>query len=115
MKILEFYRTRKYFIRLLLSITLIVTAFLVVFCSVLYYFSKNNAMELQRESTRKVLGQVNYNIDKLYETVINLTVSTFSDRDISVLMNNQNIDTFDLYNKIMKLDYISNTNLYIHS
>ncbi len=115
MKILEFYRTRKYFIRLLLSISLIVAVFLVVFCSVLYYFSKNNAEKLQQESTRKVLSQVNYNIDKLYETVINLTVSTFSDRDISVLMNSQDIDIFQLYNKLKKLDYVTSTNLYVHS
>lgn len=46
MKILEFYRNRKYFIRLLLSISLVVAAFLVAFCSILYVYLKNDFVRL---------------------------------------------------------------------
>jgi AraC-like DNA-binding protein len=115
MKLLDFYRSRKYFMRLLLSFTLLVSVFLIVFCSLLYSFSKNSATKLQQESTRKVLRQVNYNIDNLYSTVTNLTISTFSDRDISVLMQSRDIDIFELYNRLQKFDYITNTNLFIDS
>lgn len=115
MNILAFYRTRTYFVRLLLSISFLVAAFLAVFCSVLYFYAKNNATKLQQEATRKVLLQVNYNVDNLYETVASLTVSAFADRDIAALLNNRDIDIFQQYNRLSKLDYIVNTNLFVHS
>lgn len=115
LKLLSFYRSRKYFLRLLISFTLLVSVFLIVFCSLLYSFAKSSTMKLQQESTRKVLRQVNYNIDNLYATVTNLTVSAFSDRDISVLMQSRDMDIFELYNRLQKFDYITNTNLFIDS
>lgn len=115
MKTLGYYRSRKYFMRMLFSFSLLVSVFLIIFCSLLYTYAKNTAMHLQRESTSKVLRQVNYNIDNLYATVVNLAVSTFSDRDISALMQSSDIDIFDLYNRLHKFDYITNTNLFIDS
>ncbi|WP_158602371.1 helix-turn-helix domain-containing protein [Cohnella endophytica] len=115
MKILAYYRSRKYFMRMLLSFTLLVSILLITCCSLLYSYAKNTAMDLQQESTRKVLRQVNYNIDNLYETVANLTVSTFSDRDISVLMQTRDIEIFELYNRLQKFDYVTNTNLFVDS
>lgn len=115
MKLLDFYRSRKYFMRLLISFTLLVSVFLIVFCSLLYSYSKNNAMKLQQEATVKVLRQVNYNIDNLYATVTNLTVATFSDRDIAVLLKSDDMDIFELYNRLQKFDYIPNTNLFVDS
>ncbi|QHT63062.1 helix-turn-helix transcriptional regulator [Paenibacillus lycopersici] len=115
MKLLDLYRSRKYFMRLVVSFALLASMLLIVFGSLFYSYAQRSAMKLQQESTRKVLKQVNYNIDNLYDTVLNFTISTFSDRDISVLMQNRDMDIFDLYNRLQKFDYIANTNLFVDS
>ncbi|MBM7565791.1 helix-turn-helix domain-containing protein [Paenibacillus sacheonensis] len=115
MKLLDLYRSRKYFMRLVFSFALLASILLIVFGSLFYSFSQRSAMKLQLESTGKVLKQVNYNIDNLYDAVLNFTISTFSDRDISVLMQNRDMDIFDLYNRLQKFDYIVNSNLFVDS
>jgi|GEM_PF-7018447 len=115
MKLLAYYRTRKYFVRLLASFTLLVILLLSIFGSLLYAFTRDNTMTLQQEMTGKVLRQVNYNIDNLYDTVAHLTVSALSDRDIEALLHTAELDVFELYNRLNKLDYYSSTNLFVHS
>ncbi|QHW32975.1 helix-turn-helix transcriptional regulator [Paenibacillus rhizovicinus] len=115
MKLLDLYRSRKYFVRLVISFALLGSIILIVFGTLFYSYAQNSAMKLQQESTSKVLKQVNYNIDNLYDTVLNFTVSTFSDRDISVLMQNKDMDIFDLYNRLQKFDYMVNSNLFLDS
>lgn len=101
--------------RLLMSFALLGSALLIVFGALFYSYAKNNAMKQQQESTHKVLNQVKYNVDHLYDTVLNLTINTFSNRDIAVLMQSPDIDIFELYNRLQKFDYIVNSNLYLDS
>lgn len=115
MKILKIFKSRKYFQRILITNTLIVVLFLIVFSSVLYYYSKNKALELQQDASRKILNQVNYNIDNLNETVKNLTFSTYYQSDITVLMNNKDIEIFEKYNKLRSLENIAAANPYVQS
>ncbi|WP_249863438.1 AraC family transcriptional regulator [Paenibacillus konkukensis] len=109
------FRSRTYFIRILRTIALVLVVFLLILSSVLYAFSRKTALEMQQEASRKVLNQINYNIDNLNETVRSLMMTAFNDRDMTVLMNNQDIEVFDLYNKLYKLDLFVSSNPFIQS
>lgn len=109
------FRSRTYFVRILRTIALVLIVFVLILSSVLYVFSRSMALEMQQEASRKVLNQINYNIDNLNETVRSLMVTAFNDRDMTVLMNNQDIEVFELYNKLSKLDLFVSSNPFIHS
>ncbi|MNH90083.1 HTH-type transcriptional regulator YesS [compost metagenome] len=115
MRLLQFYRSRKYFKRIFYTNTLLVVLFLLIFCSVLYVNSRSTALNLQQDANHKVLNQINYNIDNLNEMVKNLTVSTFNDRDITALMNSSEIDMFQFYNKLNKMNQILISNPFLSS
>ncbi|MFE5317811.1 helix-turn-helix domain-containing protein [Paenibacillus sp. NPDC056579] len=109
------FRSRTYFIRILRTITLVLIMFLLILSSVLYVFSRSMALEMQQDASRKVLNQISYNIDNLNETVRSLMMTAFNDRDMTVLMNNQDIEVFELYNKLNKLDLFVSSNPFIQS
>jgi len=115
MGLIELYRSRNYFKRIFYTTILLIVPLLLIFCSVLYAFSRNTALELQQHANNKVLSQINYNIDNLNEMVTNLTVSTFNDRDIISLLNNPSLDMFQFYNKLEKMDRILISNPYLSS
>ncbi|WP_240420604.1 AraC family transcriptional regulator [Paenibacillus periandrae] len=115
MGLTSIFRSRTYFIRILFTVTLLLALFLLIFSSVLYTYSKNMALELQQEANRKVLNQINYNIDNLNETLRSLATTAFNDRDVTALMNTREIEVFELYNKLYKLDIFVSSNPFIHS
>ncbi|WP_167859015.1 AraC family transcriptional regulator [Paenibacillus cymbidii] len=115
MSIIGRYRSRKYFIRILLSITLTVVGFLTAISVVNYTNSKHTVMDLQQESARNVLNQVDYNINYLDQMVDNLTISTFSDRNIIALMENRELEIHELTSKLASLENIVAANPYIDS
>ncbi|MBO9609880.1 MAG: helix-turn-helix domain-containing protein [Paenibacillaceae bacterium] len=108
-------RSKKYFLRILLTIAATVVAFLTVFFGVTYAKSKSAVMKLQQESVRNVLDQVDYNIDNLGQMVINLAISSFADRNITTLMNARELETFELTGKLETMDKIVASNSYLHS
>ncbi|MBW7459028.1 cache domain-containing protein, partial [Paenibacillus sepulcri] len=115
MGLFALYRSRNYFKRIFFTTILLIVPLLLIFCSVLYAFSRNTALELQQDANHKVLSQINYNIDNLNEMVTNLTVSTFNDRDIISLLNSPSLDMFQFYNKLEKMDRILISNPYLSS
>lgn len=115
MSLLQQFRSRRFFLRILLTNTLLVVLFLLIFCSVVYLYSRSSTLELQQDANQKVLSQVNYNIDHLNEMVKSLAISAYNDRDLISLMNSQDIEVFQLYNKLYKLDQIVYSNLFVHS
>lgn len=113
MSLLQKYFSRKFFWRIVTTNTLLVVLFLLVFCSIIYVYSRNTTLELQQDANRKVLNQVNYNIDNLNDMVKSLAVSSFYDRDLISLMYTEEPEIFQYYNKLNKLDQIVNTNLFV--
>ncbi|MDF2923042.1 MAG: AraC family transcriptional regulator [Paenibacillaceae bacterium] len=115
MNIFERYRTRKFFWRILTTNIMLVVLFLLIFCLVIYQYSRNAAMNLQQDANRKVLNQINYNIDNLNEMVRNITIAAYNDKDVGVLMNTGQWDVFEFYNKMMKLDQFVVSNSFVQS
>lgn len=94
---------------------MLVILFIFIVSVIMYAFSRNMTHELQLDANRKILSQVSYNVDSLSTIVRNLAISLFNDRDLTVLMNNQDIEIFQLYNKLGKLDQTVNSNAFLQS
>jgi YesN/AraC family two-component response regulator len=109
------YRSGRFFTQLLLTNFVLVGGFMALFCAGIFMYSRMFTADLQEEANRKVLEQVNYNIDHLNDFIKNLAVSTFNDRDIVSLMNTRDQDIFQLYNKLARLDSTLNSNLFLDS
>jgi AraC-like DNA-binding protein len=115
MRLLQQYRSRKFFWRILFTNMLLVVLFLLFFCTVVFVYSRNTTLTLQQDANQKVLGQINYNIDHLNEMAKTLAISYFYDRDLTPLMKSDDMDMFEFYNKLNKLDHITFSNLFVHS
>lgn len=115
MDIIKLYRSRKYLLRILLSICLLMAVFLIISSVLQYYNFKRTVLENQQTMNRKVLNQVNYNIDYMSELVKTLSLSLYFDSDIVSLMNSRTIDIFELYPKLNRLGKVANTTTFIQS
>lgn len=115
MNIIKMYRSRKYLLRLFLSITLSVTVLLLISATLQFYNSRQTVLENQQETNKKVLYQVSYNIDYMSELVKTLTMSMYFDADTISLMNMKSIEISELYPKINRFIKIANSTAFIHS
>lgn len=115
MRFWTLYKTRKYFLRILISTFLFITVCLVTFTSILHSYSKYTTMSLQQESINKILTQVNYNVEALNRLVENFTFSFFFQNDATVLMQSNTIDVFTLSNKLRWLNESLISNSFLHS
>ncbi len=111
----QFYRSKRFFLQIVLTNFLLVGLFMTIFCLSIIMYSRDTTLNLQQAANGKVLNQVNYNIDHLNELIKTLAVSSFNDRDIVSLMNSREQEPFQLYNKLNKLDSIQNSNLFLNS
>ncbi|MDF2962485.1 MAG: AraC family transcriptional regulator [Paenibacillus sp.] len=115
MKFFQMYKSRKYFQRMLLSITLLMIMFMAFFSFAFYYNSESVVLDLQEEANKKVLAQMNYNIRYMNELVKNLATSTFSDNQILPLMTHHEIETFELVNRLRRLEKIVDSTTFLKS
>ncbi|MCR8630326.1 AraC family transcriptional regulator [Paenibacillus radicis (ex Xue et al. 2023)] len=115
MKFFQMYKSRKYFQRMLLSITLLMIMFMAFFSSAFYYNSESVVLDMQEEANKKVLTQMNFNIQYMNELVKNLATSTFSDNQILPLMTHKEIETFELVNKLRRLEKIVDSTTFLKS
>ncbi|KRF09956.1 helix-turn-helix transcriptional regulator [Paenibacillus sp. Soil787] len=104
MNILRMYKSRKYLIQLLLSITVLMVVFLTVSTTLLYYNSDKTMLQMQQQADLKVLSQIKYNIDYMHETVKNIAVSTYFDPDVVYLSNIAVMDKGELAQKLNRLE-----------
>lgn len=104
MNLLRMYKSRKYLFKLLLSITLLMVVFLSVSTTLLYYNSDKTMLQMQQQADLKVLSQMNYNIDYMYETMRNIAVATYFDPDVVYLSNIAVMDKGELVQKLNRLE-----------
>ncbi|MBO9610702.1 MAG: helix-turn-helix domain-containing protein [Paenibacillaceae bacterium] len=114
-RVMQLYRSRKYLVRILLSILLLIVLFLVISSVTQYYNSERTVLEIQDETNRKVLSQVNYNIEYMNELVKNLTMSVYFDSDTISLMNSSTIDIFELFPKVSRLTQTKASSSFVES
>ncbi|MCY9663505.1 cache domain-containing protein [Paenibacillus alginolyticus] len=104
MNIIRLYKSRKYLLKLLLSITVLMVVFLSVSTTLLYYNSDKTMLQMQQQADLKVLSQIKYNIDYMHETVKNIAVSTYFDPDVVYLSNIDVMDKGELAQKLNRLE-----------
>src|SRR5690625_5691125 len=102
MSIFKFYQSRKYLLRILLSLSLSITIFLVLASFFISYTYEQKALKVQHEANEKVLNQIDFNIDYMHEMVLNLTMSTYFNNQIKALRNAESIEMHELYPIMMR-------------
>ncbi|MDR6550673.1 AraC family transcriptional regulator [Paenibacillus qinlingensis] len=109
------YRERKYFMRIILSINLLIISVMLASLLSAFLYSKKISLDSQQEANEKVLSQINYNISYMNDTVKNFAISMFYDTDMAHLLFSGEQDTFEDTNRINKLTKTIAYNSFIHS
>lgn len=109
------YWARKYLIRIILSINLLIVSFMMVSLLAAYLYSEKISLDSQQEANEKVLSQINYNISYMNETVKNFAISFFYDNDMAQLLYSGEVDDFEDTMRINKLNKTIDYNSFIHS
>lgn len=103
MSLLQTLRSRKYLQRILLSFMLVV-AMLAVASFFLNSSARGKVLSLQNEADRKLLTQINYNIENMNGIVKNLAVSLYNDDDLIALKAGA-----DYKQSILKIERLNDT------
>ncbi|MBO7743161.1 helix-turn-helix domain-containing protein [Paenibacillus sp. MWE-103] len=109
------YRERKYFMRIILSINLLIISVMLASLLSAFFYSKKISLDSQQEANEKVLAQINYNISYMNDTVKNFAISMFYDTDMAHLLFSGEQDTFEDTDRINKLTKTIAYNSFIHS
>ncbi|MBM7565805.1 helix-turn-helix domain-containing protein [Paenibacillus sacheonensis] len=109
------YRERKYFMRIILSINLLIISVMLASLLSAFLYSKKISLDSQQEANEKVLSQINYNITYMNETVKNFAISMFYDTDMAHLLFSGEEDAFEDTDRINKLTKTIAYNSFIHS
>lgn len=112
MKVLQSLRSRKYLQRILLSFMLVVVI-LVMTSAILYFNAQNKVFSMQNDADRKLLTQINYNIENMNGIVKDLAVSLFNDDELIALKSGGDFEQSIL--KLDKLNRLVATSPYLHS
>ncbi|WP_164716656.1 helix-turn-helix domain-containing protein [Paenibacillus whitsoniae] len=109
------YRERKYLIRIILSINLLIISVMLASLLSAFLYSKKISLDSQQEANEKVLSQINYNITYMNDTVKNFAISMFYDTDMAHLLFSGERDTFEDTDRVNKLSKTIAYNSFIHS
>ena len=109
------YRERRYFMRIVLSINVLLVFFVLASLMTAFWYSQRISLDSQREANVKVLSQINYNISYMNETVKNFAVSLFYDNDMAHLLYSGEVDRFEDTTRVNKLNKTIAYNTFLHS
>lgn len=108
MRMIKSVMSKKYFVRLLLTISGVIALFLITTLVALSYRMESKVMQIQHQSDQKVLSQIQYNVDYMNEIVKNLAVSTYFDPNTINLMHAASLSMADLSPRVLQLEKIVN-------
>lgn len=116
MKMLQAYRSRKYLLRILLSVTVLMVIVLTLSSTVLYYSSETRVIHMQKDANRKVMSQISHNIKYMQEIVRNAALTIYNDNQIvAPLMSSQPQEEIDVINAIRLLGKAQSSSAFLHS
>ncbi|MFC4778707.1 AraC family transcriptional regulator [Paenibacillus sp. GCM10023252] len=111
-------RSRKYLLRILASIGVLLAACLILSSITLHFYAEAVLRRNQTESNRSVLAQMTYNMEQMNESVKTLAVSIFYDKDIVPLLRAREDAEEDMYEYTYKrnqLDKLVSRTRHLHS
>lgn len=103
MNVLQTIRSRKYLQRILLSFMLVV-AILAVASLLMNSGARSKVLSLQNEADRKLLTQINYNIENMNGIVKDLAASLYNDEELLALKSGA-----DYRQSILKIERLNHT------
>ncbi|MGP0587235.1 helix-turn-helix domain-containing protein [Paenibacillus timonensis] len=112
MNVLQMLRSRKYLQRILLSFMPVV-AMLAIASLVLNSVARDKVLSLQNDADRKLLTQLNYNIENMNGIVKDLAVSLYNDEEMIALKSGGDYKQSIL--KIERLNKLVATSPYLHA
>lgn len=116
MRMLQAYKSRKYLLRILLSITFLMVIVLILSSIVLHYISETRVVQMQKEANRKVMNQINQNISYMQEIVKNQALTIYNDNQIFfTLMSSQEQEDIDIINGMRLLGKAQESSAFLHS
>lgn len=112
MNVLQSLRSRKYLQRILLSFMLVVVI-LVMASVILYFNAQSKVTSMQNDADRKLLTQINFNIENMNGIVKDLAISLFNDDDMIALKSGSDFEQSIL--KLERLNRLVANSPYLHS
>ncbi|MED5019644.1 helix-turn-helix domain-containing protein [Paenibacillus chibensis] len=103
MNLVHSFRSRKYLQRILLSFMLVV-AVLAIASLFMNAFARDKVLSLQNDADRKLLTQINYNIENMNGIVKDLAVSLYNDEELIALKSGS-----DYKQSILKIERLNRT------
>jgi AraC-like DNA-binding protein len=116
MRVLQSYKSRKFLLRMLLSVTFFMVVILSLSSAVLYYSSESRVVQMQQEANRKVMSQISHNIAFMQEIVRNAALTIYNDNQIvAPLMSYHPKEDIDVINAIRLLGKAQRVSAFLHS
>ncbi|QHW30897.1 helix-turn-helix domain-containing protein [Paenibacillus rhizovicinus] len=116
MKMLHFYKSKRYLLRMLLSITILLVILLSLSSAVIHYSAEHRVLQMQQEANRKVMSQINHNMTFMQEIVNNISLSLYNDeRFYFPLMSNSAQEDIDIIYSINQLNKVMDSQSFLHS
>lgn len=112
----SFYR-KKYYIRIVLSISLVAVFLVGALTLALYIYGKQTLSRIESQNNSKILNQVKFNFELMDSTVQNIAKYLFVNPDTTAILNSTGIvDPNDIYTRINRVtSSVISSNLFIHS
>ncbi|MFD2615114.1 AraC family transcriptional regulator [Paenibacillus gansuensis] len=115
MRMLKAYKSKKYLLRILLSLTLLMFAVQFFSSLALQYNAERSAVTMQQEANRKVMNQINYNISYMTGIISNFAVNLFTEKRIVALMTMREPDPMTVIQSVNDLHQNYSLSSFLHS
>ncbi|MBB6732957.1 helix-turn-helix domain-containing protein [Cohnella zeiphila] len=115
MRIWQSYKSRKYLLRIVLSVTVLIVAMLFFGSLALQMNAERSAVRMQQEASRKVMSQIRYNVSYMTDVLNNLALSLYMDPNIEPLLSLRDPDEMTVIRSMntLKQSYLSSS--FLHS
>ncbi|HZG56380.1 helix-turn-helix domain-containing protein [Paenibacillus sp.] len=115
MKVLQAYKSKKYLLRMLLSMTILMVAVLFFSFLAMQFNAERNAVRIQEEADRKVMNQIQLNVSFMTDVLKNLALSLYMDPNIGSLLSQNALDEMAVMRSMntLKQAYLSSS--FLHS
>ncbi len=114
-KIKSPYKSRKYLIRLLLSVTLLIVILLSALSAALYIHTERTVLNIQQSASEKMLAQTVYNLDSMNELLKTTAIAAYYDSFVSDFLYGDVRDTYALFQHIPSLEKVMKAAPFLHS
>lgn len=115
MRVLQAYKSKRYLLRILFSVTALMVVVLFFTSLALQLNAERNAIRMQREANRKVMNQIQFNISYMTGVLNNLAVSLYMDPNIVPLLTLKSSEEMTVIRSMNSLKQAYLSSSFLHS